>query len=440
MNSLFYIEFAHNASQRNGLSRYQELSSWPVRRFPICETWGERGVILNSMALNTTKIMLVFCLVLGLAPACEDRGEGPKLPEVTKVSEGALLAMPTVRLANSGFINNSNKAAYAVTGSCSENGRTVTIGGAVSGSGACIGNGFSITLDYSAIADGAVSITADFSDTAGNNATQASLSLTKDTAAPTIGAVADILTKIMLTVSPAVSGAASYAWSKVSGPGTITFGSPTSNFSSVRASADGAYVIRLSATDLAGNTAIKDTKFTWQTAFCSLPQNAVSYDKIGWNDIYNVFASGSTIYAGTRGGLSISSDGGTTWATKTTANGLGNNRVSGVYVSGSTVYAATQGGGLSISSNGGATWANKTTANGLGSNYVNGVFTSGSTVYAATDGGLSISSDGGATWANKTTANGLGNNIVWGVFTSGSTVYAATIGGLSVLYPIVAVH
>ena len=61
----------------------------------------------------------------------------------------------------------------------------------------------------------------------------------------------------------------------------------------------------------------------------------------------------------------------------------------GVFASGSTVYAAT-GGGLSISTNGGNSFANKTTANGLGHNIVRGVFVSGSTVYAATEGGLSI--------------------------------------------------
>ena len=104
----------------------------------------------------------------------------------------------------------------------------------------------------------------------------------------------------------------------------------------------------------------------------------------------------------------------------------------GVYASGSTVYAAT-GGGLSISTNGGVTFTNKTTENGLGYDIVIGVYASGSTVYAATVGGLSISTDGGGTFTNKTTANGLGDNWVRGVYASGSTVYAATSGGLSIL-------
>ena len=83
----------------------------------------------------------------------------------------------------------------------------------------------------------------------------------------------------------------------------------------------------------------------------------------------------------------------------------------GVYAVGSTVYAATNGG-LSISTDGGNSFTNKTTANGLGSNIVYGVYAVGRTVYAATVGGLAISTDGGNTFTNKTTANGLGSNIV----------------------------
>jgi hypothetical protein len=63
--------------------------------------------------------------------------------------------------------------------------------------------------------------------------------------------------------------------------------------------------------------------------------------------------------------------------------------VRGVYASGTSIYAATDGG-LGISSNGGSNWTNYTTANGLGNNQVFGVYASGSSVYAATNGGLSI--------------------------------------------------
>lgn len=147
------------------------------------------------------------------------------------------------------------------------------------------------------------------------------------------------------------------------------------------------------------------------------------------NDLYVV---GNTIYAATRSGLSISTDGGKSFKNKSTANGLGHNQVMGVYVVGSTVYAATWSG-LSISTDGGDKFTNRTTANGLGHNITLGVYALGSTVYVATINGLSISTDGGQTFVNRTTANGLGRNTVNAVYVVGSTVYAGTeYGGLSI--------
>jgi hypothetical protein len=148
------------------------------------------------------------------------------------------------------------------------------------------------------------------------------------------------------------------------------------------------------------------------------------------NDVLNaVYVVGSTIYAATYGGgLSISTDGGATFTNKTTTNGLGSNDLNTVYIVGNTIYVATTGG-LSISTDGGATFSNKTTINGLGSDALQGVYVVGSTIYAATDSGLSISIDGGATFTNRTTANGLGDNNVQGIYVVGNTIYAATYGG-----------
>jgi hypothetical protein len=63
--------------------------------------------------------------------------------------------------------------------------------------------------------------------------------------------------------------------------------------------------------------------------------------------LFDVYASGSTIYAATFGGLSISTDGGNSFTNYTTSDGLGSNNVVGVYASGSNIYVATNGG-LSI--------------------------------------------------------------------------------------------
>ena len=125
--------------------------------------------------------------------------------------------------------------------------------------------------------------------------------------------------------------------------------------------------------------------------------NRTTTNGLGSNSVRAVYVVGSNVYAATDAGLSISTDGGATFTNKTTANtanGLGSNDVRGVFVVGSTIYAATKDttygygsptkGGLSISTNGGTTFTNKTIADGLGSNNVNTVFVDGSTIYVGT--------------------------------------------------------
>lgn len=97
-----------------------------------------------------------------------------------------------------------------------------------------------------------------------------------------------------------------------------------------------------------------------------------------------------------------------------------------------TIYAATDGG-VSISTNSGTSFTTRTLANsGLVSNTVLGIYTYAGTIYAATSGGLSISSDSGTSWTNYTTANGLGSNMVKSVYADADGIYAGTEGGVSI--------
>jgi len=159
--------------------------------------------------------------------------------------------------------------------------------------------------------------------------------------------------------------------------------------------------------------------------------NRTTTDGLGGNEVRGVYADGLNVYAATNSGLSISTNGGTSFTNRTTVQGLGSNSVRGVFAVGSTVYAATDGG-LAISTNGGSSFINRTSADGLVSAFVRGVYADGLNVYAATTGGLAISTNGGTSFTNRTTVQGLGNDIVNGVFVVGSTVYAATEGGLSI--------
>ena len=152
-------------------------------------------------------------------------------------------------------------------------------------------------------------------------------------------------------------------------------------------------------------------------------------DGLGSNLVQAAFASGSTVYVATKpginGGLGISTDGGATFINRNTANSnLPNNYVNDVYAVGGTIFVATNGG-LCISTDGGTSFTTRTTADGLGSNFVSGVFAAGNSVYAATNAGLSISNDNGVTFINRNTTSGLSSPVVDDVYAVGNTVHVA---------------
>ena len=124
------------------------------------------------------------------------------------------------------------------------------------------------------------------------------------------------------------------------------------------------------------------------------------------------------------GGLSISTNGGSTFTNKTTSDGLGSNNVLAVFVSGTTVYAATANG-LSISTDGGSSFANYLLP---GSSYVNGVYAVGNTVYAATDGGLSISAPT-VTSISPTSGSTVGGTVITITGTNLTGATGVTVGG-----------
>ncbi|OGZ69892.1 MAG: hypothetical protein A3F47_01110 [Candidatus Staskawiczbacteria bacterium RIFCSPHIGHO2_12_FULL_38_11] len=98
----------------------------------------------------------------------------------------------------------------------------------------------------------------------------ANKALVIDTTAPSVNAGTDQSKSASFTqdatVTDATSGVASYLWSKVSGSGTITFGTDTAEDTTVSASAADTYVIRLTVTDNAGNSASDDLTLTWTVA------------------------------------------------------------------------------------------------------------------------------------------------------------------------------
>ncbi|MFD2571935.1 putative Ig domain-containing protein [Spirosoma soli] len=266
-------------------------------------------------------------------------------------------------------------------------------------------------------------------------------SLTVGAGTPTLGVSLSVSSQQVLTnqsttlTAVATGGLSPYSY-VFNGPGTLSQ-SPTSNTATVSGLSAGVQTFTVTVTDASSQTVTGTVSITVSEPVadgpvCDTYTTRTTANGLGDDLLYGVYAVGNVVYAATQGGLSISTDGGSTFTNRTTANGLGSNAVVGVYAVGNVVYAACFGGGLSISTDGGQSFTNRTTANGLGTNDVRGVYVVGNVVYAATFNGLSISTDGGTNFTNKTTANGLGNNRVYGVYAVGSAVYAATNGGLSI--------
>jgi hypothetical protein len=117
-------------------------------------------------------------------------------------------------------------------------------------------------------------------------------------------------------------------------------------------------------------------------AFRTYPQNASGFNSIPSNRPKSFVSNGSNYYLGTDGGLSISSDSGTTWTTHTTAQGLPANQVNRIAVNGNTIAAATFYG-LGLSTDGGTTWTSNISFGG-----VSGVAIVNSDLYALTQNNL----------------------------------------------------
>ena len=165
----------------------------------------------------------------------------------------------------------------------------------------------------------------------------------------------------------------------------------------------------------------------------------------GNSNSYAVSVVGSNVYSASYEGINISFNGGQAFTTNNTGivGGAGGYWAD-VYALGGSIYAGTNYSGVGISplrksTDGGVNWTASST--GLGSATVAWLYGVGNTLYAATDGdGLGISVNSGASFSLKTTADGLGSNHVYGAYSSGSTVYAATVptsaildvGGLSI--------
>ena len=114
-----------------------------------------------------------------------------------------------------------------------------------------------------------------------------------------------------------------------------------------------------------------------------------------------------------------------------TAQGLASSSVRDVWANGATLLVATSKG-LSLSTDDGQTFISKTQADGLASNSLSSVSagTSGQQIALGSDGGLTLSTNGGQSFTRRTTAQGLSSNRIKDVWTNGTALFVATYQGL----------
>lgn len=148
----------------------------------------------------------------------------------------------------------------------------------------------------------------------------------------------------------------------------------------------------------------------------------------------STYVENNTIYVGSLGGLSISRNGGMTWAYKTYLNGI-TGAVNSVVANGSDIYLGTFGGGIDISHDGGETWIRKNINSN--DNVINTLFINGKNIYAGTiHRGVAISTDNGNNWKNFILDLAVifdGEDAsVYSIFAVGNEIYAGTDQGLYV--------
>jgi len=121
---------------------------------------------------------------------------------------------------------------------------------------------------------------------------------TIDNTAPSVDARPDKTANAEFTQNGVVSdnfNIASIVWTQTSGPGTVTFGSPNSEVTTIQADTDGTYVLRLTATDEAGNSAFDEMILSWDNtppavAFYTLNgEEANAFFNPGTSDTVEIF-------------------------------------------------------------------------------------------------------------------------------------------------------
>jgi photosystem II stability/assembly factor-like uncharacterized protein len=142
----------------------------------------------------------------------------------------------------------------------------------------------------------------------------------------------------------------------------------------------------------------------------------------GMGSVVALAVSGNDIFAGSAGGIFLTTDNGTSWTSVYRYGDLPNIRA--IAVDGSNVFAATTDG-IILSTDNGKNWG--LANNGLNNIYVFSLKISGTNIFAGTfTNGIFLSTDNGTSW--KEANDGIPDTIV-GIYSfaaSGSNIFAGT--------------
>ncbi len=208
-----------------------------------------------------TSFFRLFTLIaLTLFVSCS-KGDSP----IIDTGASSTNTAPSIAItspANSSYINAAtDSSTFTVSGTCSENGRSVTVkidGTAVTTiGGICDGVNFTATIDSTAYAAGAMSFTAVISDAAGNSTTSSAVGVTRDVTAPTLsGLTNDATARKLKTWTWSCSETCTYQYvidtTSNTTPSSV-FGLTTTD---TQASGSALYYIHARAKDAAGNLSL----------------------------------------------------------------------------------------------------------------------------------------------------------------------------------------
>lgn len=181
----------------------------------------------------------------------------------------------------------------------------------------------------------------------------------------------------------------------------------------------GTYTVSVTVTD-SGSPALSNTRTVRITADAKWAKTSGPDGGI----VEAFFVDGGNIFAGTFGGLYVSTDNTKSWASAN--SGLTNSDVRAMAKLGDTLFAGTFGGGVFRSIDRGANW---TPINaGLGDPYVNAMTVNGTSLYVATFRGVYVLSGNGQNWLSIN--GGLTNTDSRALVLSANTLFVGTGNGV----------